>query len=81
MPSFVDYWLLDPSLHLFILDDEHAVLASSINVAAAVILAPIIEELLFRGLLLRTWIAKWGPGWAVAGAEIRPRKRNVCEIG
>jgi membrane protease YdiL (CAAX protease family) len=42
-------------------------------VALAVVLvvgAPIVEELFFRGLLLRSLERRWGGGWAIAGSSV-----------
>ena len=34
-----------------------------------VVLAPVIEELFFRGLLLRALERRFGSGWAIAGSS------------
>ncbi|MDP8937347.1 MAG: CPBP family intramembrane metalloprotease [Actinomycetota bacterium] len=39
-------------------------------VLTAVIGAPIVEELFFRGLLLRSLEARFGTGWAVGGSSV-----------
>ncbi len=39
-------------------------------VLTAVIGAPIVEELFFRGLLLRSLEGRFGTGWAVAGSSV-----------
>ena len=46
-------------------------LAYQVAVAVgAVVLAPAIEELLFRGVLLNCWAAKWSVGTAVVASSI-----------
>ncbi len=39
-------------------------------VAVAVVLAPVIEEVLFRGVLLNRWAAKWSLGKAVVATSL-----------
>lgn len=39
-------------------------------VLTAVVGAPFVEELFFRGLLLRSLQARWGSGWAVAASSV-----------
>lgn len=65
-PRFVERFLLDPSA---LLD------ASSIGqwlglMFVAVVCAPIIEELLFRGILLHRWARRWGTGPAVIASSV-----------
>ena len=40
---------------------QYPVLYNTEIVVVAVVLAPVIEELIFRGMLLTRWSAKWGP--------------------
>ncbi|HEY9562623.1 MAG TPA: type II CAAX endopeptidase family protein [Nocardioides sp.] len=37
---------------------------------ALVVVAPIVEELFFRGLLLEAMALRWGGAWAVAGSSV-----------
>jgi len=39
-------------------------------VLVVVSLGPVVEELLFRGVLLSTLLQRWGPGWAVAVSSL-----------
>lgn len=36
-----------------------------LTVVSAVVVAPVAEELLFRGILLHRWSRKWGLGWGI----------------
>ncbi len=58
-PGFVGGAVLGP--------DDPAPLAGrplylALDAAAAAVLGPVAEEVLFRGALLRRWSARWGPG-------------------
>lgn len=64
-PDIVEDFLLDPEFQLIWLEGDYYVLANVLSLITAVVLGPVVEELLFRGLLLRTWITKWGPRNAV----------------
>ena len=54
--------------------------------AGAVLLAPVVEELIFRGLLLHRWALKWGPmrglvATSVAFALLHPSPVNAFILG
>jgi membrane protease YdiL (CAAX protease family) len=58
-PGFVEDWILDgPSF--IATSGEHRRRANVVTFAAAVVVGPFVEELLFRGLLLPAWAARWG---------------------
>lgn len=59
-PDLVTSRLLDPRRSLLWLDGDHYQLANILSLVAVIALAPVVEEFFFRGLLLRTWLAKWG---------------------
>ncbi len=60
-PSFVTSWVLEDAAPLIWSTDEPGVaMASAMNVFVIVILAPVVEELLFRGLLFPSWASRWG---------------------
>ena len=48
----------------------HGALAVTVLVLLVVIGAPIVEELFFRGLVLRSVANRWGSGWAVAVSAV-----------
>jgi uncharacterized protein len=50
--------------------DEARGPALAVLVLTAVIGAPVVEELFFRGLLLRSLQLRFGTGWAVAGSSV-----------
>ena len=64
--------LAAPGVLGFLLESEpDPPLAYQVAVAVgAVVLAPAIEELLFRGVLLNRWAAKWSVGTAVVASSI-----------
>ncbi|MEO6527380.1 MAG: CPBP family intramembrane glutamic endopeptidase [Gemmatimonadaceae bacterium] len=56
MPEFVERWLLSvPAGYLVKSPEQLARL-----VVLAVVIAPVVEEVLFRGLLMQRWARRWG---------------------
>lgn len=68
-PQFVQSWLLEDPYVLIWTAGESFRLANGINFALIVLLGPITEEFLFRGLLLPMWAARWGETKAVVGSS------------
>lgn len=65
-PALVENWALaDPFLYV---RGEFA--ANAITFVALVVLAPIGEELVFRGLLLRAWTARHGAAYAIGASSL-----------
>jgi membrane protease YdiL (CAAX protease family) len=68
-PGFVESWILDAP-NLVYRSGEHLLVANLIGLASLVVIAPFVEELLFRGLLLPAWAARWGAGKAVVVSSL-----------
>src|SRR4051812_6393190 len=51
-------------------DRAHGPFAITLLVLLVVIGAPLVEELFFRGLLLRSVAHRFGPGWAIAASSL-----------
>ncbi len=64
-PDFVVWLLLESPPIIWWRFEVDAVLATGINVILIAIIAPIVEEILFRGFLLNRWCQKYGTGKAV----------------
>ena len=64
-PQFVERFLLDPPA----LVDAQSLRQWLGLVAVAVVCAPFVEELLFRGFLLHRWARRWGTGPAVIASS------------
>lgn len=58
-PTFVDLLLLDTGSISHHLSEPNAILLNVITFCSIVIMAPIFEEYLFRGVLLQRWSQKW----------------------
>ena len=64
-PEFVEKWLLDTPKLILLRPDTEAVVSSLLNIVSLVVLAPVVEEFLFRGFLLNRWLKKYGVTKAV----------------
>lgn len=60
IPDFVTWWYLEMSPLIYKVNDSYPFLPNLLNLITLVILAPLIEEFMFRGLLLHRWTEKWG---------------------
>ncbi len=58
-PAFVQWWLIDDPMILIWTQGEFYQLANGLNFVVVVLVAPFVEELFFRGLLLPSWASKW----------------------
>lgn len=72
--SIIDPNLLNqlPSTSVFYTPEETplAPFLNFMDFIIAVIMAPIVEELLFRGIILHRFTIKWGVKWAILGSSI-----------
>lgn len=60
-PEFVNYWFIDsPPIIYSNYNKEFPLLPNVLSFISLVILAPIIEEIAFRGVLLHRWSQRWG---------------------
>lgn len=58
-PAFVQWWYLD-ALGVILSDSGgYPILANVLNFLSLVVIAPVLEEVVFRGLLLHRWAYKW----------------------
>lgn len=71
-PQFIQWWLgwvYAPTIYL----DHNGslpVVANSLSWLSMVVLAPVTEELLFRGFLLHRWAARWGVTFAIITSSL-----------
>lgn len=70
VPGFVQWWYIDIPPVIFYELGTFPVLANVLSFFSLVVIAPIIEEVLFRGLLLRRWAKKWNLVKAIALSSI-----------
>lgn len=59
-PDFVQWWFIDLPPLIYFDGDSYPFLPNLLNFLSLVVLAPIIEEIAFRGMLLHRWAYKWG---------------------
>lgn len=69
-PEFVKSWLLDAPEFLVPLTAHNSTIINFINIILLVILAPITEEMIFRGFLLGRLQAKYSVGIAILMSSI-----------
>ncbi|MBI4604488.1 MAG: CPBP family intramembrane metalloprotease [Planctomycetes bacterium] len=79
-PDFVGWWLLEEA-ELFWWKGPSYRLANLIELFDLVLLAPFVEELLFRRLLLPVCKAKWGVKTAVIGTSVAFAALHVDLLG
>ena len=66
IPDFVQYWFIDTSPLIYVNDDSsYPLISNFLSFMSLVVLAPIIEEFVFRGLLLHRWNKKYGLTYAI----------------
>ncbi len=58
-PEFVTAWFLELSPTTIWTSGDNYILANLLNFLAIVIVAPVVEEFFFRGILLTRWSVKW----------------------
>ena len=69
-PEFVQGMLLDNDMIGLTFDGPMSVLISLLGAVVLVILAPVVEEILFRGYLLHRWAATWGVEASVVATTV-----------
>jgi membrane protease YdiL (CAAX protease family) len=69
-PEFVQGMLLDTEMIGMDFDRPSNALISVLGAVVLVILAPVVEEILFRGYLLHRWAATWGVEAAVVATTV-----------
>lgn len=70
-PDYVTALLDTQEDHLFAVGPTASPAALAIlGLLGMVVVAPVVEEIVFRGVLLHRWQAKWGTGRAVAASSV-----------
>jgi len=59
-PKFVNYWYIELPPFIYSSNDVYPVLPNILSLLSLVVIAPLVEEFIFRGLLLYRWAQKWG---------------------
>lgn len=80
-PLFIEWLLIEDPLVLVWLSGSWFGLANILNALLIVLLGPLVEEVLFRGLLLPAWSARWGTRSAVVGSSLIFAVLHVDVIG
>ena len=70
LPEFVKSWFLDYSPTIIWTSGDKYVIANLLNVFSGVLVAPVLEEFFFRGILLTRWTIKWGAVRAVIASSV-----------
>ena len=58
-PGFVKSWFIEFSPTMFWTSGDNYILANLLNFLTVVLIAPVLEEFFFRGILLIRWTVKW----------------------
>ena len=59
-PNFVKLWVIDLPPIIYYSEEHYPAIPNLLSFISICILAPIIEEFVFRGVLLHSWVNKWG---------------------
>ncbi len=70
VPNYVYWWYLNIPSSIYYDSGTFPASANTLSFILLVGIAPIVEEILFRGLLLRRWIEKWGVARAIILSSI-----------
>ena len=65
IPDFVSFWFLPYSPVVYVSDSAVLWIPTLVNLVSLIVFAPVFEELLFRGILLRRFSAKYGTWKAI----------------
>ncbi len=69
-PSFVQWWFIEGPFNEVWFSGSWYDPANMLNALLIVLLAPLVEEVLFRGLLLPAWSGRWGMRPAVVFSSL-----------
>ena len=70
IPEFFKERFIDGSVATFMPSGNKHILANLLNSFTVVLLAPVIEEFFFRGILLTRWTVKWGVPKSILGSSL-----------
>lgn len=65
VPEFVTNWIIDIPPLIYSYQQTFPVIPNILNFISLVVVGPIIEEFVFRGMLLHRWSGKWGMNRAI----------------
>ncbi len=68
-PGFVKSWYLEDSTTMIWQRGDNYIVANVINYLTMVLVAPVLEELFARGILLTRWSVKWGVPRAIVASS------------
>ena len=69
-PGFVNFWFIETIPIIYSFEGEFPLTPNLLSFLSLVILAPIMEEFTFRGILLHRWTGKWGIHCAILCSSI-----------
>jgi len=70
VPDFVQWWFLDSAPIIYYDSDAFPIIPNVLSFLSVVVITPILEEITFRGLLLRRWTKKWNMSKAILFSSI-----------
>lgn len=69
-PVFVQWWYIDAPQIIYSDGSVYPILANILSFLSLVVIAPIIEEVVFRGMLLHRWSYKWSLRTAIIASSL-----------
>lgn len=71
LPKFVEWWLIESSsIHVVWTSGNKYIFANLMSFLTTVVVAPVLEEFFFRGILLTRWTIKWNVSWAIFASSL-----------
>lgn len=70
LPELVNYWFIELPPVIYSSEQKFPIFPNILSFISLVILAPVIEEFAFRGILLHRWSQKWGMNKAIFVSSI-----------
>ncbi len=70
LPEFVKYWFIELPSIIYWSQGSYPIVPNILSFISLVVLAPVLEEFAFRGVLLHRWTAKWGMNPAILTSSI-----------
>lgn len=70
IPNFVTFWFINVPDVIYYYDGAYPLLPNAMSLIVLCVTAPLLEEFVFRGLILHRWAHKYGVKSAIVGSSL-----------